>query len=86
MEEDLVNFAGRDAAPRLLHEAANFFLAGQASSLFVLAEIRFRIHNVMSEQARFNLIVSSLTKEPRSLLVWSWIVWRALLCTDPSPS
>ena len=46
----------------------NFWL-DKPASWFVLAESRFRLHGVEGEQQRFDLLLSSLTKESLSTVM-----------------
>jgi hypothetical protein len=45
------------------------FWLDKPASWFLLAESHFRIHNVMREITRFDLLVSSLTKESVGLVL-----------------
>jgi hypothetical protein len=68
MEEDLINFDQQPAA-NLSSLRLPTFWADKPNSWFALAESRFRLHAVLNEQARFDLLVSSLTKETVSLVL-----------------
>ena len=60
MEDDLIQF---DAPPRFRDIKLPSFWSDKPASWFSLAEARFRTYGVTGEQAKFNQLVGSLSKE-----------------------
>ena len=60
MEEDLIQF---EAPPRFRDVKLPSFWADKPASWFALAESRFRTYGVIGEQAKFDQLVGSLSKE-----------------------
>ena len=60
MEEDLIQF---EAPPRFRDVKLPSFWSDKPASWFALAESRFRTHGIIGEQAKFDQLVGSLSKE-----------------------
>ena len=60
MEEDLIQF---DPPPCFRDVKLPSFWSDKAASWFSLAEARFRTYGITGEQAKFDQLVESLTKD-----------------------
>jgi uncharacterized membrane protein YgcG len=68
-DEDLIDFD--EARPASLHSLRlPPFWVDKPVSWFVLAESRFRLHGIQREQTRYDYLVSALTKEAVSLVLY----------------
>lgn len=66
--EDLIDFFNDDQ-PRFSNMRLPSFWVDKPASWFALAESRFRLHNVTREQVKFDLLVSSLSKDSVGLVI-----------------
>ena len=65
--EDLIDLVGRPG--QFYNMRLPPFWLDKPASWFVLAESRFRLHGVEAEKQRFDLLLSSLTKEALSAVM-----------------
>jgi hypothetical protein len=68
MEEDPINFE-EGVHPHLCNMWLQTFWLDKPARWFVLTKSHFLIHNVKGEQARFDLLVSLLSKESVGLVL-----------------
>jgi hypothetical protein len=68
MAEDLITFEDR-VQPHLFNLGLPTFWLAKSASWFVLAESWFCLHSVLWEQAKFDPLVSALTKEIARLVL-----------------
>jgi hypothetical protein len=66
--EDLIDFTG-EPQPRFSSLRLPPFWVDKPAAWFAFVESRFRLHNVEHEQARFDLLMSSLSKESVSQVI-----------------
>jgi hypothetical protein len=67
--DDLLDLDGPQQPQQFYNMRLPSFWVDKPASWFVLAESRFRLHGVADEQRRFDLLLSSLSKESLSMVM-----------------